>query len=173
MDTRPSYQAIKSDDFTITHTLEPQIGKCRVLPEGEAYRALINGKDGSWDLPLKPEVTAWGSDDGTGKGFAKEEAASSLINNHEGIVGFGLRAFKDPETSTKAMVDLGFRYVSHALLSGVENVGEIPVGLSKEAAVSLAYLRDRVGVPRDLTYPAARQLRAHLQWLVKGLGSDL
>jgi len=26
MDTRPAYQAIKSDDFTITHTLVPQIG---------------------------------------------------------------------------------------------------------------------------------------------------
>lgn len=28
------------------------------------------------------------------------------------------------------------------------------------------YLRDRVGVPRDLKFPEARQLRAHLNWLV-------
>jgi hypothetical protein len=34
---------------------------------------------------------------------------------------------------------------------------------------SAAYLRDRVGVPRDLKLPAARQLRAHLNWLIDTL----
>ena len=32
-----------------------------------------------------------------------------------------------------------------------------------------SYLRDRVGVPRDLPLPAARQLRAHLNWLIDSL----
>lgn len=172
MDSRPSYQAIKSDDFTITHTLEPQIGKCRVLPAGAAYRAKIDGKDGSWDLPLKPEETAWGRDDGSGSGFAKEEAARSLILNHEAIVRFSLRAVENPE-SYEALVDVGFRHVAYALLSGLENAGDLPADLPKVVAVAAAHLRDRVGVPRDLTYPAARQLRAHLQWLVKSLGSNL
>lgn len=80
MDSRPAYQAMKSDDFTHTHDLEPQIGPCRWAPAGQSYRDKINGKDGGWDLPLKPEETAWGFDDGTGKGGAKEQAARTLID---------------------------------------------------------------------------------------------
>ena len=30
----------------------------------------------------------------------------------------------------------------------------------------LAYLRDRVGVPRDMPAPAAAALRAHLNWAI-------
>lgn len=33
------------------------------------------------------------------------------------------------------------------------------------------YLRDRVGVPRDLPLPAARQLRAHCNWLIDTLAA--
>lgn len=170
MDSRPAYQAIKSDDFYIVHNLEPQIGACRSEPQGAAWRAHIDGTQGSWQLPLKPEVTAWGADDGTGDGGAREEAAQCFIKNHEAVVGFALRGVKDDDGTGRnaEAVDLGFRYVAKALLLGTDRV-PLPATFPRKDAVAGAaqFLMNKVGVPRDLTYPAARQLRAHLLWLLQ------
>lgn len=73
------------------------------------------------------------------------------------------------------------RHVAHALLAGVESKQASPAALqpvsgSEPGAIdaspvvpSLAYLRDRVCVPRDLKLPAARQFRAHLNWAIDQL----
>jgi len=37
--------------------------------------------------------------------------------------------------------------------------------MRNDIRASLAYVRDRVGVPRDMSYPAARCLRGALNWL--------
>lgn len=64
------------------------------------------------------------------------------------------------------------RCVAGALLSGTETAAA-PVAPSEQAAdtvrQSLSYMRDRICVPRDLPLPAARQLRAHLNWAINGL----
>ncbi|GFR39728.1 hypothetical protein Agub_g209 [Astrephomene gubernaculifera] len=82
--------------------------------------------------------------------------------------------------------DAALRHVAHALLAGVEakqasqqalqtfastpSTPSSQEALSGEAVVAAArYLRDRVGVPRDMRFPAARQLRAHLNWLIDSI----
>lgn len=66
--------------------------------------------------------------------------------------------------------------MAHALLVGPEAkqqsasdgmaVGEAQSMNGDAVVPSAMYIRDRVGVPRDLPLPAARQLRAHLNWLI-------
>ena len=73
----------------------------------------------------------------------------------------------------------GLRHVAQALLDGPESAAKtLHAGMESAngdalpggpVCASAAYLRDRVGVPRDLPLPAARQLRAHLNWLIDEL----
>lgn len=67
--------------------------------------------------------------------------------------------------------------VVFALLNGVESTPDLSIiaqpgtdiSVKKAISSSAEYLRDRIGVPRDMSYPAARQLRAHLNWLIDQL----
>ncbi len=45
----------------------------------------------------------------------------------------------------------------------------VPSDKTEDVMASLAYLRDRVGVPRDLPLASGRQLRAHLNWAIRAL----
>lgn len=67
----------------------------------------------------------------------------------------------DGVTHEQVLVDRGYRAEIVAVMQQQQ-------GGSKKADVtaSLAYLRDRVGVPRDLPLAAARHLRAHLNWAI-------
>lgn len=74
----------------------------------------------------------------------------------------------------EADVDAALRHAAAALLHGVDGnaVAKNDADGAESAEptkAALDYLRRRVGVPRDLDYAAARQLRAHLTWVMDQL----
>lgn len=58
--------------------------------------------------------------------------------------------------STEKMQSLARSMVQHVGLEYTQGIVD-----------SLVYVRDRIGVPRDMKLPAARQLRAHINWAIK------
>lgn len=192
MESRPSYRHIQSDFYTHVHDLPPQVGQCQFAEGAEEYRAAIDGDDGSWSLPLLVDdgsllepLSGLGQDEDV----ARREAAERLMANHEAVARFASRGLcgsgfppvaaplSDPNAPVgeKAlpMVDTALRHVAHALLDGPTTASEsLSTGVDPRAAAAcLGYLRDRISVPRDMGFPAARQLRAHLNWGIEAFGA--
>jgi glutathione S-transferase len=124
----------------------------------------------------------------------KVQAAKRLVENHTAVIRFSLRAVGKPgrrfyaplaepdavsDMQYEAAVSAALQLTAAALLKGTDDAKaslQNSSWLGEDAAqrrssaetvcASLSYLRDRVGVPRDLQLPAARQLRAHLNWTI-------
>ncbi|KAK3250640.1 hypothetical protein CYMTET_39985 [Cymbomonas tetramitiformis] len=163
------------------------------------YKGMIDGSDGtSWRLPLSPEGSAVEpvSDFWQNKGMqqARREAARRLLGNLSAVTKFCCRAVGDkgrrygsqlanpdavPNEEAEPVVRLALQVVMGQLLreddwdkdtiaAAIKNIAQI--GLPKEiTADCLIYLRERISVPRDMPYPAARQLRAHLNLVIDAL----
>lgn len=154
-------------------------------------RSLDGRVQGSWDLPLQPHNGGVEPDwEWAGDGYAaRREAVERLSGNYAAIVKFAARGagtkgfprygapLSDPNAipneDVLPAVDHVLRIVCMALLDGVDTqekaLEETVAVLLKDGGkefvsaviASLSYMRDRVGVPRDMKLPAARQLRAH------------
>jgi len=188
MESRESFANIKSDWYTHAMDMPPQVGSCSSIPEAAPYAAELSGRDGvSWTLPLKqngvePLLPSFD------EAAARREAAAQLLANPEAVVKFAARALGEPgvppvmadlaDPNAKPneaylpLLDAALRGVAHSMLVGREGVMTPPgegFVAGEAVAEGLDYLRARVGVPRDMSYEAARMFRGHLGWYAEEL----
>ena len=145
---------------------------------------------------VEPDWT-WAGSSGDDS-IARREAVERVSANHAAIVAFACRGagregfpqygapLSDPNAvsneAVQPLVDAVLRIVCCKLLSendqeydtAMNTVKTIWINEGGDEAIhqviqSLEYMRDRVGVPRDMRMPAARQLRAHVNWAIEGL----
>jgi glutathione S-transferase len=86
--------------------------------------------------------------------------------------------YADPDEKVKPSVDAALRVVCAALLDdeSADNhkdamLAAVPKDHADGVMSSLEYLRDRVGVPRDLPLASARYFRAYLNWGIDTLSA--
>ncbi|KAK9819179.1 hypothetical protein WJX81_001160 [Elliptochloris bilobata] len=155
----------------------------------------------SWHLPLPPLTRTSLEPHAPGEDPPVDtlRAAARLVGNHAAVTRFAARGCgrpgrrlvsapladptAEPGEAYLPAVDAALRHVAHALLVGAEakqrGADALSAGgkgsgsgfVAEPAAAALAYMRDRVGVPRDLPLPAARQLRAHCNFAIDVLGA--
>ena len=212
MEARPSYLPTKSDYYTHSRSLPPQLsGGCSFYDGCEAMRDSIDAYSqttptsttSSSSSDLKNDVLFSWREPGwnTDEKVAKREAAERIISNHKKIIQFASRAagtpgfpaasapLADPKAVSNedaaSTVDVFLRYVVYTLLVSekelqkqnqqrqqqqqsfvLENAAqELAKGgfdTVQSVVDCLDYLRIRIGVPRDMSYPAARELKQKL-----------
>jgi glutathione S-transferase len=99
MEKLPAYQLTKSDYYTHSWDLPPQLGGCTYEADGKPFEDAINGvrsldgTRGSWELPLQPHNGGvepdwhWAGDEAT----ARREAVERVSANYDAIVKFACR----------------------------------------------------------------------------------
>lgn len=196
MEKRPSYQATKSDVYTHTRALPPQISAECIFAPDKGFVESKNAID-AYCLPTitkaAPQDLLWRESDWEQLTKThRKEAAERIIFNRDSIVKFASRAagkpglpaaaapLADPRATSNDVaqlaVDIFLRLTIQRLLQK-DAFLFTKKDLLKEAGAALAmgsedttltivdcldYLRQRIGVPRDMSYPAAQELRAEL-----------
>jgi len=221
---RENYVAFKSDYYTHVMDIPPQYGPGYdggFEEDRVKFSRSIQGRDGSWSLPLPHDdplqplyrgpplplavLESMGlepSTDGTYESCDKDLMAKAcrhmagwkLAGNGSKVAGFAARGgpmgagnprktfgaeLADPyaaaDGNVEPYVDVALRIVCMALLADSATPDDslatclkasIPEDQTTGVISSLAYVRDRVGVPRDLPLAAGRQLRAYLNWAI-------
>eukprot|EP00210_Caulerpa_lentillifera_P002815 g2689.t1 len=179
MERRPCYLATRLDFFTLARTVKFVIKNLEVQKEAQSIVEWVEGTTGL-SLPLDPlsKTSIEPYAPGDNPPVDTYEASKRLIQNHEAVLKFALRGGQSSEEAeideeSLHYSDEAFRTVAQALLLGVDEVKMQDLQISNEkldAVVSaLEHIRDHVAVPRDLKLPAARQLRAHINWMLDRL----
>lgn len=196
METRESYQHSKTDYYTHAHNVPKSIGRYPLSSLGAAPRQEIDGGAWKVPLPERLIEPDWGwiSTDAAHREAVERLINNQADVVRFAARGAGLPGFPpaaaelaDPNAVPSQVwipsIDMLLRHTAMLLLTGGDTesraeeratalagardtVASIPLHACGTAAMCLEYLQRRVGVPRDMSLPAARCFRAELGCLI-------
>jgi glutathione S-transferase len=147
MEGRDAYVGTMSDFHTLVNVLPPSMGGC--IEEGgekqkscsKAVRLFAYGELPECSLPEPPTSVA--------------EAVNRMIRHKDSMVA------RDPLCDDKSAFDIAIRCALTTMITG--KAVKPPAG----TGAPLRHIRDRVSVPRDMSFWAARRVRAALEATAK------
>ncbi len=161
MDSRPAYNAVKSDSTTNNLVL----------------RRIFGLKPAMDKLAVTAESLSTNSYD--------MEAAAKLSDNHQAIIGdifknSGLEVIisENDRDFASSAIDLHLRWLAEYLITGnkkplvggrVGGKGGTEAKVAAIGAISLAYLRNRASAPRDMSAGAATAFRSAIDTVMRSL----
>jgi len=183
-EVRDAVSFIGGESWNLPRDVEDEAGRARKEPisrrrmQGRSWTLPVPNNDQSCWEPIRPPFQR-------SEEAARHEAAFELASNYENIVKFACRGtgdrgeinfsapLADPyalaNPTEKEDVDLLLRMTAQGLVRGQLpqfEAGGLDAERREELAKCIKYVRDRVGVPRDMSFPAAQHLRAYLNHIV-------
>ncbi|CAD7928846.1 unnamed protein product [Amoebophrya sp. A120] len=176
METREVYRGTKSDFHTHVHDLPPQLGGCH--PNANAKIHPVNGA--ASDADAIPEGVEVRSDCFPEPADVRLEILYRVLRHREKVAG------ANPYGKSEAF-DLAMRAVlsrlveEHAAREPCQQIVDLIRERDPEAvqidrlppnsARALRYVRDRVSIPRDMSFWAGRKFRHALEQVARDLGN--
>eukprot|EP00187_Rhodella_violacea_P016094 CAMPEP_0184724868 /NCGR_PEP_ID=MMETSP0314-20130426/29208_1 /TAXON_ID=38298 /ORGANISM="Rhodella maculata, Strain CCMP 736" /LENGTH=557 /DNA_ID=CAMNT_0027189955 /DNA_START=61 /DNA_END=1730 /DNA_ORIENTATION=- len=191
----PQYAATTPDYYSIVRDIPIHYGQPLPSELGTPFQKFIDGDDQHWELPLPPlnssAIEPRGSlrpGDQGDHGRHRVEASGHILTNMKNMtIMLTNRALRVTSTGRQkrqiiapfqineeisVQLDEALRLLSRALLVGVDELEPerlegypLPRQIGDPIVVAFCAMRNSVRVPRDMSFPAARQFRAHVSWV--------
>ncbi|GJD09741.1 Glutathione S-transferase DHAR2 [Galdieria sulphuraria] len=159
---RPVYQNIRSDEMTMIRALPYQFDHTEILPQEKRIAERMETDMRNMDMKQVKKDP-----------FESQNrllASSKLIHERTLILEVLRSSLGIPHDSTDFVtLDTMLRFVSNVLIEGYFSMQDFVLDNLSLISSSLNLLKDTIQVPRDLKYPAFRQLIAYLNFIMDNL----
>ncbi|KAK4528018.1 hypothetical protein GAYE_SCF47G5952 [Galdieria yellowstonensis] len=162
---RPVYQNIRSDEMTIIRALPYQFDHAEVLPQAKRIAQRMELEMRNIDISqAKNDPFEFQS---------RLLASSKLVFERTSMLEKLCESLSiSPQSTELTNLDIVLRLLSNALIEGCVSMQDVVLHNMSLTSRCLNVLKDVIQVPKDLRYPAFRQLVAYLNLMMNNINTQ-